>query len=101
MRQLEWSYAARQDLSEAARYIAADSPKAAFGLELKVRKAGDDLAFMATGRKGRNGATYEKLVTGTPYILVYTIRRIKAAEIVYVLRLIHSARDWTPGGWPK
>ena len=100
MRRLEWSRLAQQDLLEAALYIAADSPKAAFALELKVRKAADDLTFMATGRKGRNRAAYERLVTGTPYILAYTIRRIKMEEIVYILRLIHAARDWSPGRWP-
>ena len=101
MRRLEWSRVAQRDLLETALYIAADSPKAAFELELKVRSAADDPAFMATGRKGRNGSSYEKLVPRTPYILVYTIRRIKTAEVIYILRLIHSARDWTPGNWPK
>jgi plasmid stabilization system protein ParE len=41
------------------------------------------------------------LVTGLPYILAYAIRtRPDGEEDVVILRVIHTARNWTKGDWP-
>ena len=55
----------------------------------------------ATARPGRVVGTYEKGVTGLPYILAYAIQALPdGAELIVVLRAIHGARDWPRGKWP-
>ncbi len=60
----------------------------------------DGLVDFATGHPGRVAGTYEKSVGGSPYIIVYAIDRTDAAEVVVVLHVIHTARDWRAGAWP-
>lgn len=55
---------------------------------------------MATGRPGRVNGTYEKLVPRLPYILAYAIVSQDGREIVTILRVIHTARDWREDDWP-
>jgi plasmid stabilization system protein ParE len=45
--------------------------------------------------------TYEKSVTGLPYIIAYEIVSRDAGEIVAILRVIHTARDWPEETWPS
>ena len=40
--------------------------------------------------------TFEKSIVGLPYIEVH-----EGVERVVVLRVIHMARHWPPGKWPK
>lgn len=54
------------------------------------------LADMPTGRPGRVTGTYEKSVTGLPYILAYAI----VEDTVVIVRVIHTSRDWPAEGWP-
>lgn len=64
--------------------------------------AGDALGDKATGRRGRVTGTYEKVVTGRPYIIAYAIEAMQAGgERVVILHVIHAARDWPKGQWPK
>jgi plasmid stabilization system protein ParE len=56
---------------------------------------------MATGRPGRVAGTYEKSVTGLRYIIAYALTRRGDREIVSILRVIHTARDWPDEEWPR
>ena len=56
---------------------------------------------MPTGRPGRVTGTYEKLVTGLPYILAYVIAGTGEQEEVAIVRVIHTSRDWPAEGWPS
>ena len=49
-----------------------------------------------TGRPGRVTGTYEKSVTGLPYILAYAILE----DTVVIVRVIHTSGDWPAEGWP-
>jgi plasmid stabilization system protein ParE len=41
------------------------------------------------------------VVTGLPYILVYTLHTyLDIGEAVVVLRVIHTSRDWPNAEWP-
>lgn len=41
-------------------------------------------------------------MTGLPYIIAYAIGPYPAGgEVVTILHVIHGARDWPPGRWPK
>lgn len=44
----------------------------------------------AIGRAGRVTGTRELIVSGTPFIVVYEVRK----QIVFVARILHSARKW-------
>lgn len=99
-RRVLWSPTARGDLVAITRHIAADNPSAARVVAAKLRAVGDALGQAATGRPGRVEGTYEKSVSGLPYILAYDLLTREGQEIVAILHVIHTARDWPPGEWP-
>ena len=102
MREVFWSKDALDDLNFVIQYIAADNPATALSVISKIEKAGTALGNMATGRKGRVSGTYEKPVAGLAYIMAYAIeQRHDGGERVVILRVIHGARDWKEGDWPK
>jgi len=62
----------------------------------------DALAHMSTGRPGRVAGSYEKVVSGIPYIVAYAIDAAPGGrDSITVLRIIHTARNWPEGGWPQ
>jgi toxin ParE1/3/4 len=102
VRAVFWSSDALHDLNSVIAYIATENPQAALDVINKIEAAGNALGEMATGRKGRVSGTYEKVVVGLPYIMAYAIeQRRDGAERVMILRVIHGARDWKEGNWPK
>lgn len=44
--------------------------------------------------------TCEKSVPGLPYIIAYERLTRDAEEVVAILHVIHTARNWPPGEWP-
>jgi plasmid stabilization system protein ParE len=95
IRSLVWSADALDDLDSAVRYIAEDNPIAARSVAAEIREAGKRLGEMATGRPGRRTGTYEKVVTGLPYILAYALHEYPdIGDAVVILRVIHTSRDW-------
>jgi toxin ParE1/3/4 len=86
-----WSRTAVADLEEVRRYIADDDPKAAQDIARRILEAVEQLAaFPMSGRAGRVPDTRELVVTGTPFVIPYTVRG-KRIEIAAVL---HSAHQW-------
>jgi plasmid stabilization system protein ParE len=101
-RPAQWSADALRELDAAIAYIAARNPTASRRVIAELRSAGDRLGRTATGRPGRVPGTYEKTMTGRPYIIVYAIDTSPDDnERIVILRVIHTARDWPPGQWPK
>ncbi|WP_199085749.1 type II toxin-antitoxin system RelE/ParE family toxin [Bosea sp. ASV33] len=100
MKRVIWSDNARRDYFAILRYIAQDNPDAAERTVDAIEQAGNMLGEFATGRPGRVSGTYEKLVPGLPYILAYTIASQGEREVVAILRVIHTARDWREEDWP-
>ncbi len=96
-----WSRDALDDLKKRLIYIAADDPIAASRVVDRLRKAAAQLEDFATGRPGRVAGTYEKSVTGLPYIIAYEIVTRDAGEAVAIVRVIHTARDWPEETWPS
>jgi plasmid stabilization system protein ParE len=95
---VSWSAAALHDFETAIHFIAERNPSAAERVASVVDRAARELGRLQTGRPGRVSGTYEKVLPGLPYILAYTAR---ATEGVVILRVIHGARDWPPGQWPR
>ncbi|MBC7505258.1 MAG: type II toxin-antitoxin system RelE/ParE family toxin [Sandarakinorhabdus sp.] len=97
-----WSRDALEDLKKQLVYIATDDPIVASRVVARLRKAATQLEDFATGRPGRVAGTYEKSVTGLPYIIAYEIiSRDAVGEIVAILRVIHTSRDWSEETWPS
>ena len=96
-----WSAPGRQDLREIVTYISNDDPGAAARVRRAIGLVAEKLAESLTGRPGRTSATYEKSVANLPCILAYVVRGGDAGEVVIILRVIHTARDWPGGGWPE
>ena len=102
MSSVVWSQAALDDADEIAAYIAADNPVAARKVLDKIETTAERLGRMAIGRIGRVAGTYEKSVIGVPYIIAYALTsEASGDEQIVILRVIHSARDWPKGQWPK
>jgi len=101
-RRVVWSDQARDDYHAVIRYIAQDNPDAAERVAERVEQTSASLADFATGRPGRVTGTYEKVVTGLPYILAYEIvGRPEGGETIAILHVIHGARDWPAEQWPE
>jgi len=95
-----WSRTALDDLKAQIAYIARENPTAARRVAERIRATGDALAEFATGHPGRVSGTYEKSMSGLPYIVAYAIDRREGGEAIVVLHVIHAARDWRDGKWP-
>ncbi|WP_431323154.1 type II toxin-antitoxin system RelE/ParE family toxin [Rhizobium sp. YTU87027] len=96
MRRVVWSADAHRDYLDILAYIADDSPDAAERVVDAIDDAGNRLSSFATGRPRRVTGTYEKVVTGLPYIIAYAL----TDEAVVIVRVIYSARDWQEEEWP-
>jgi addiction module RelE/StbE family toxin len=96
MRNVEWSSDALADFDDIVSYINNENPVAASKMADRILNAIDNLADFPTGHQGRVVGTYEKLVQKTAYIVAYSI----GDRAVYILRIIHGARDWPEGEWP-
>jgi toxin ParE1/3/4 len=99
-RPILWSRDALDDLKRQLLFIAADNPAAAERVVNHLRTTAGALEDFATGRPGRVTGTYEKSLTGLPYIIAYEIIPLSTGEAIAFLRIIHTARDWPEEGWP-
>jgi toxin ParE1/3/4 len=98
-RRVEWSDEALEDVIAQALYIAANDKDAARRIARRIRETGARLGDFATGHPGRVAGTYEKSVSGLPYILAYALT--DGDRAVSILRVIHAARDWSAEAWPE
>lgn len=90
---IKWHRLARQDLRQVRAYIARDNPKAAAKVAQHIRTAIERLPDNpALGRPGRVIDTRELVVTGTPYLVPYTV----ADHEIVILLILHGAQQWPP-----
>jgi len=99
-RPVRWSNDALADLAEQVAYIAADNPVAARRVADALDKTALALGDMPIGRPGRVTGTYEKSVTGLPYVVAYAITQTGGTEEIAIVRVIHTSRDWNAEEWP-
>jgi len=91
VRKIEWTVPALDDLAAAGDYIAQENIKAARRMAGRVREAVEHLREHPNmGRPGRLTDTKELVVSGTPFIAVYWIRK----GSIQILRLLHHAQRW-------
>jgi toxin ParE1/3/4 len=97
-----WSERALDDMDELAAYIATHNAGAALEVLERIETTAERLGHIPIGRPGRVADTYEKPIIGLPYIIAYALQsRPTGGERVVILRVIHGARNWPGGEWPK
>ena len=90
---VKWHRQARQDLRQVRASIAKENPKAAARSAGRILQAVGRLSENPwIGRPGRVIDTRELAVSGTPYLIPYTV----ADDAVVILRVLHEAQQW-PG----
>jgi len=83
-----WEEKALFDIAQLRDYIALDKPKAAQRMALRVVQAGFDLGSRPdAGRPGRVYGTRPVVLTGTPYLIVFTVLNGQ----IRILALMHGA----------
>ncbi len=86
-----WSSTAVDDLKHARSTIAQYNPDAAAKVAKAILEGVENLRrFPSLGRPGRIPHTRELVITGTPFIVPYTLTN-RGVEIIAV---IHGARRW-------
>lgn len=89
---VRWTPEAKDDRAQIFDYIAADSPRSAAKMDELFSKAAARLAeHPKLGRSGRIPGTRE-VIPHKSYCLVYEIEQ----DTVWVLALVHTARQWPP-----
>lgn len=87
-----WTPEAQQDRADIWDYIAADNPRAAARIDELFSQAAARLAeHPKLGRSGKIAGTRE-LIPHESYRLVYEVGQ----ETVWLLALVHTARQWPP-----
>lgn len=87
-----WTPEAQQDRADVWEYIAADNPRAAARMDALFSDAAARLAqHPLLGQPGKIPGTRE-LIPHESYRLVYEID----GETVWILTLVHTARQWPP-----
>lgn len=80
------------DLDDIGTWIAKDSPQAAKSALAKILQTVEQLQrFPRLARLGRVRGTYERLVSGTPYIIVFELWDDQGA--IVITAIVHGARD--------
>lgn len=101
IRPVRWSTEALDDLADQLAYIAVENLRAARRVAAAIDRAALDLGEMPTGQPGCVVGTYEKSVTGLPYIIAYVLTKHDRLDVVAIVRVIHTSRDWTAEEWPQ
>jgi plasmid stabilization system protein ParE len=99
-RPVHWSRDALEGVKRQIAWIAADNPAAARRIADRILATAAALGDMTTGRPGRVAGSYEKRVTRLPYVIAYAVTNRTGRELVSILRVIHTARDWPADQWP-
>lgn len=88
---LGWTRIAIRDLIHVRRYIAQDNPHAAGSIAQHILDAAEGLLeHPEIGRLGRVRGTRELVISQTPYLIVYRLRRKR----IHILRVLHGRQLW-------
>ena len=99
-RPVRWSRTALDDLKQQVGHIAKGDPVVARSVAERIGAAAALLGERAVGRPGRVGGTYEKSVNCLPYVIAYCMEMAEGRETLFILRVIHTARQWQREEWP-
>lgn len=89
-RKVVWSETASKELENQVRYILQHNKDAALKVARVIRESGKKMGERPIGRPGGRHGTYERVLPGLPYILVYSLE----SHIVTILHVFHGAQNW-------
>jgi plasmid stabilization system protein ParE len=90
---LRYTEEARQHIAAIHSYIRDRNPAAATQVVARIRLAAQRLAeFPRIGHAGRAAGTFEWVVRGLPYIIVYQTEAADRDEVL-ILAVFHGAQD--------
>lgn len=92
MRRLLIEERARDDLGHILRFIAMRNPTAAERTLDRIAAVIDGLLTFSTGKRGRLPGTFEKVVPGLPYIVVYKVKKLEGQEVIAIVLVHHTSR---------
>jgi addiction module RelE/StbE family toxin len=91
MAQITWTRLALADLEHARIYIAEQNPYASVAFIERIEQALEALTlYPQMGRMGRCKGTRELVITGTPFIIPYRMKK----NTIEILAVIHHAHAW-------
>jgi addiction module RelE/StbE family toxin len=90
--QIKWTAHARWHLVSLRNFIAAENPRAASEVAARIADAvGPLLEQPSLGRPGRVPGTRELVVSGTPYLVAYTV---VGRQTITILAVLHGKQKW-------
>lgn len=95
-RRVIWAIDAQQDMHALARFLAERDPDYAARVVDELHSTAMSLATYDTGRPGRLPDTREKSLLRRRLVLSYRMERRQGEDIVFILHVIHTSRDWPP-----
>ena len=91
---IRWTQPANDDFIGIVEWVAAHNPTAAASIGRQILTAVEQLAdFPFRGRPGRSPDTRELVISGLPYLAVYSIEGDDPRSVA-ILRLLHGAMLW-------
>jgi toxin ParE1/3/4 len=88
---IRWTAVAADDLKSVHEYLTEHAPVRADIIVDRILNGIDVLEqYPNLGRQGRLGGTRELVITGTPFIVFYRLRKNQ----VEILGVLHAARKW-------
>lgn len=97
---IRWTLPANDDFLGIVSWIAAESPAAASRVGRTILAAVEGLEiFPLRARPGRSPDTRELVISGLPYLVVYSVEPAAPAPEAYtvvILRVLHGAMLWPP-----
>lgn len=93
---IRWTQPANDDFLGIVEWIAVYNPSAASTVGRKILAAVEQLDdFPFLGRPGRSPDTRELVISGLPYLAVYSIESARPQTVV-IVRVLHGAMLWPP-----
>lgn len=95
MTTIEWSEAALGDLRSIHDYVRARSSQGAVTIASRIEDAERRIAlFPRSSRRDAESGTYEYVLRGLPYILIYDLTtRADGQECATIIAVFHTSRD--------
>jgi toxin ParE1/3/4 len=88
---IRWTAVAADDLKSVHEYLSQHAPASADSIVDRILTSIDVLEqYPNLGRQGRLEGTRELVITGTPFIVFYRLRKSQ----VEILGVLHAARKW-------
>ena len=88
---IRWTAVATDDLKSVHEYLSEHAPARADAIVDRILASIDVLEqYPNIGRQGRIDGTRELVITGTPFIVFYRLRKSQ----VEILGVLHAARKW-------